>query len=379
MHDLTEYHFIHFTAEATVAGIERYGRLLAAEARLRNVVYEHDIAILAGIDRVPAVARDRPAVFIFQFSPNRYPRETLRLIRGLLDHYRPDRFVFFLIVLHDALNIPCSKDALFRLRLYRRPRTLFQSFYPDPTRDALGEIGNAYFGRVRFTTFSDTQIARLPAKVAAAARPIPHFVENPISIGSEITCKRTLGLEGRFVITVLGFVDPRKNCEMAIRALVYLPETYVLVLAGKPLLRPANYGEYLLGIAAKLGLEKRVRITGYLSDSDQALHIGATDLALCVFKSVSASGTLSTWIAHEKPVLISDSQELALYSDSSGSSLIKTQAPDPKALGQHILSIDEIQMSTARAGARLIKERLSIANVWMQFRDSIALLSSRRL
>ena len=57
---------------------------------------------------------------------------------------------------------------------------------------------------------------------------------------------------------------------------------------------------------AELGLEDRVRITGYLSEEEMETWIAASHLAVLPFRDLSASGSLSTWIAAGKPILASD-------------------------------------------------------------------------
>jgi glycosyltransferase involved in cell wall biosynthesis len=69
--------------------------------------------------------------------------------------------------------------------------------------------------------------------------------------------------DGRVVLCVAA-VRPHKNQELLIRALPQLPADVLLVLAG----RHERYAERLREVAAQLGVEGRVRLTGYLSDAE---------------------------------------------------------------------------------------------------------------
>lgn len=69
--------------------------------------------------------------------------------------------------------------------------------------------------------------------------------------------------EDRIVLCVAA-VRPHKNQELLIRALPELPDDVTLVLAG----RHEPYADQLRELAGELGLESRVRLTGYLSDPE---------------------------------------------------------------------------------------------------------------
>ena len=68
---------------------------------------------------------------------------------------------------------------------------------------------------------------------------------------------------GRLVLCV-GALRPHKNQEVLVRALPALPADATLVLAG----REESYAETLRELARGLGVEDRVRLTGFVSDSE---------------------------------------------------------------------------------------------------------------
>jgi glycosyltransferase involved in cell wall biosynthesis len=69
--------------------------------------------------------------------------------------------------------------------------------------------------------------------------------------------------EGRLVLCVAA-VRPHKNQELLIRALPLLPDDVTVVLAGKH----EPYADELRRIADELGVSDRLRLTGYLADSE---------------------------------------------------------------------------------------------------------------
>jgi glycosyltransferase involved in cell wall biosynthesis len=69
--------------------------------------------------------------------------------------------------------------------------------------------------------------------------------------------------DARLVLCVAA-VRPHKNQELLVRALPLLPDDVTVVLAG----RHEPYAERLRELAVELGVEARVRLTGYLSDAE---------------------------------------------------------------------------------------------------------------
>jgi glycosyltransferase involved in cell wall biosynthesis len=142
------------------------------------------------------------------------------------------------------------------------------------------------FGRV--TTWGMSQVVSRAARdadsliaVSAAARDeicatlgldpaaftvVPHGV-GPVPRAEpapEPALRERLGLgDGRLVLCVAA-LRPHKNQELLIRALPELPADVTVVLAG----RQEDYAETLRGLASALGVDDRLRLSGYLSDAE---------------------------------------------------------------------------------------------------------------
>jgi len=141
----------------------------------------------------------------------------------------------------------------------------------------------------------------------AAVEVIPHLaVQRPL--GPDPAAKARLGLAGRRVVTLLGFLHPRKGGELLVGAVPRLPDDVVVLLAGRP--SDPAYGERLLERAADLGVAERVRMTGYLDDAALDDVVAATDVAACPFRAMSASGTVAVWIGAACPIVASSLRQL---------------------------------------------------------------------
>ncbi len=100
--------------------------------------------------------------------------------------------------------------------------------------------------------------------------------------------------------------------------------------------RTGTIGEKLLALAKEKGVSDRLHITGYLSEEDLERYLVATDLAICPFKKLSASGSLSTWISVARPVLASDVPQIDEYNRLEPGA-IQTFAPyTPSALASAV-------------------------------------------
>jgi glycosyltransferase involved in cell wall biosynthesis len=147
-----------------------------------------------------------------------------------------------------------------------------------------------------------------PEKVSLLPHGIPGQAESYGGIDAS-RAKRRLGLEGRTVLMTFGFVNQRKGYESALAALAGLPQDVVFLIAGGMMTgnaREAAYYESLLTTISGMGLDDRVRITGYLTPDRVPEAMAASDICLAPFSSRAASGALSTCIAYRKPIVASD-------------------------------------------------------------------------
>lgn len=110
------------------------------------------------------------------------------------------------------------------------------------------------------------------------------------------------------VMGMFGYITPAKGHSLALEALARLPENVVLLIAGgirrdQDRLVLASLDRQII----ELGLQNRVRITGYLPDEHVPAHIDACDLLLYPATHADSSYSLATGIAYQHaPLIASD-------------------------------------------------------------------------
>jgi glycosyltransferase involved in cell wall biosynthesis len=273
------------------SGVRRYGRILAEEARRRGDLRttQIDAGLLEGrsggmTDRGRALA----GVDVVHLQWNRRgwgrgPRSAQRFIDFRRFCRRP-----LVVTLHDVF----PREGL-------RERWLAYEVL------ALRLVGRS---ASRIVVHSEQEVARLEGIVPTSrVRVIPHFVEERHIALTSAAARQQLGVEGRRVVTLLGFIYGRKGHKILVEAVPALAPDVQVVYAGGPIVRREKTLEIVEQRKQELNLgEERLRITGYLSEDDLETWVAATDLAVLPFRDLSASGSLSTWIAAGKPILASD-------------------------------------------------------------------------
>ena len=141
---------------------------------------------------------------------------------------------------------------------------------------------------------------------SARAQVIPHFIEHRPPMGRD-DAREALGVStARKVVGVLGWIHPRKHYELAVQLLAALDADYELWLIGAPPERSRSYGEALQALATELGVADRMTVTGYVDETELSLRIAALDVGLCPYRDASASGSMSTLLSARRPIVAND-------------------------------------------------------------------------
>jgi glycosyltransferase involved in cell wall biosynthesis len=135
---------------------------------------------------------------------------------------------------------------------------------------------------------------------------VPHFVEERTQLPERAAARGTLGVEDRRVITLLGYVTKRRGHRLVLDALAGLPDDVTCLFVGSVIDGRVHVAEELREHARAIGVEGRVRFMGYVQDAELDAVLAATDVALCPFREMSASGALATWISAGRPIVASD-------------------------------------------------------------------------
>ncbi|MCX6963881.1 MAG: glycosyltransferase [Verrucomicrobia bacterium] len=123
--------------------------------------------------------------------------------------------------------------------------------------------------------------------------------------------RQQLGIPAEaLVLLSFGHIRDNKNLDYAVRALVEIPDAFLLV-AGKRSASSQRPESYYQDLAIKLGVADRCKwILEYVSEEDAANYFTASDLILLTYSSSfrSASGVLHVAARYEKPSIVSAGQ-----------------------------------------------------------------------
>lgn len=296
-------------------GVSRYGRLLAAEARNRRELHVIECEIeLTGepkIDRRRAAdaGRQLSGVDVIHLQYNNQLTGSVwgprwRQLLHLRAFARAARAPV-VATLHDVYAMP-------RTRWLSRLRHPWKEF--RRTRRVAPQVTTLRWLQHRASRVlvcSEEERARLGRRVDPV-RVIPHFVEVRDSLSAR-DAKEALGLAGKRVVTLLGYIHRRKGHDLLVDALAALPEDVIAIFAGTSPKPDSPFVRELLAHIRAAGVGHRVRITGFLPDDQLDRYLAATDLGVCPFSTLSASGSLSTWISVLRPIVANDLPQIAEY------------------------------------------------------------------
>ncbi len=154
---------------------------------------------------------------------------------------------------------------------------------------------------------------------------IPIGITEPLPMPDQAEAKEAMGVAGKRVLMIFGFLAAKKGHHIAVEALKSLPSDVVLLLAGEkhPDDRTDTVEVRINQAAHSAKVEDRVIITGYVADADIPTVMAATDIALAPFTETSGSGSLAHLAAYGVPVVASDiPPHVELLSQAPGSMLL---------------------------------------------------------
>jgi glycosyltransferase involved in cell wall biosynthesis len=135
---------------------------------------------------------------------------------------------------------------------------------------------------------------------------VPHFVEVRAAYPDRTAARDRLGLTDRRVVKLLGTITKRRGHRLVLDALLDLPADVTALFVGSVIEGRDHVARDLQAHAAAIGVADRVRFLGYVPEADLERVLVATDVALCPFRFMSASGALATWISSGRPIVASD-------------------------------------------------------------------------
>jgi glycosyltransferase involved in cell wall biosynthesis len=230
-------------------------------------------------------------------------------------------------------------------RSFRAPvvATLHDMFAPRGLRETWldAEIWNLrLLGQLaqRFVVHSPDEVGRTRGLVPRnRVRVVPHFVEQRERSLSPDEARARLGVQGRRIVTLLGFIYGRKGHKKMLESIPRLPDDVLVVYAGGNVAGREIALAKIQERATELRLgPDRLRITGWLTEEQLDKWIAATHLAILPFRDLSASGSLSTWVAAGKPILVHDLPGFAEYNARVPGALRVAASLEPVVLAEAI-------------------------------------------
>ena len=372
-------------SQAQESGVTRYGRLIAAEARKRSELDVIEKSVVLGAD--PAVNRRlicEAAQFLaqadvvhLQYSKYIWGSgwRQLNYLKLFINHCsRP-----FVVTLHDIYpNLYPANGFLSALRQENLRQRQYSQFTSWALRSTLNSIWNNYLAdnRTLRCIFQQAAVILVCTQVekqrlnhfanSAKIAVIPHFVEQRVSAIDSSQSKANLGLEDSKVVTLQGFIHPRKGYQLVIEAMSELPQDVTVIFAGGASPGNESYLKKLAELSKHEGIGDRVHITGYLSTKNLEQYLMASDLAICPFETLSASGSLSTWISFARPILCSDLPQIAEYNQLEPSAIRTFRPYTASALAQAIRDYFQNRCEDDNTALIRLREKLLISNIFDQ-------------
>jgi glycosyltransferase involved in cell wall biosynthesis len=297
------------------------------------------------------------------------PDERTDAIADFCRRLRPPVVMYLHDLYGETRRTSLAKAARRCLRSIRDPRQLLTSgmrFIGELIGRATGSEWSYVRGvdaRVAaFLVSNEIEQQRLQRhKVMHAVEIVPHFIEGRSSLVDKAAAKQRLGLADRLVVTVLGFIHARKGHDLALSMLPMLPENALLVFAGRATDDDSPFYQGILERIEATEMRNRVIVTGYMEDERLDLYLSATDVAICPFREVSASGSLSTWLAAAKPIVASDLPLFRVYNSEFGNAIRLAPMGDPADFAR-LVKLASDGAADNEAVMRLLAERYSPEN-----------------
>jgi glycosyltransferase involved in cell wall biosynthesis len=172
---------------------------------------------------------------------------------------------------------------------------------------------------------------------------IPHgSFEHPLFKNKD-DCKLKLGLQGKTVLSILGYITSKKGHDLVIPLFPQIDPKVQLVIAGG--LQNSEDGDYLEKLKKQTDqyhCSDRVTFTGFLPDLTCLLN--ATDIALLPYRKVTDSGVLHLIIAQRVPTIASDLKAFKEVYDEFGClELFKSEDPQDLLKKIQTLLLDQSQ------------------------------------
>jgi len=190
---------------------------------------------------------------------------------------------------------------------------------------------------------------------------LPVGVPEPLPTPTAADAKQQLGLTGKRVLTLFGFLSAKKGHRQALAALFHLPDDVVLLFVGDQ--HPDDHSDSVSQLKAEIeasALQSRVQITGFIPAEQIPVYMAAADIALAPYRETSGSASLATLFAYSKPIIASDiAPHREIAQQTNGLLLCDTENAAEFAVAIRSVLESDAQRTQLIAGAREYAEKFS--------------------
>lgn len=169
------------------------------------------------------------------------------------------------------------------------------------------------------------------------------------------------------MITLLGAMTRRRGHRAVLEAMQKLPDDVLALFVGAPIEGRDHIEDGLKADALDMGVADRVRFLGYVDDDLLDLVLAATDVGLCPFREMSASGALATWISSGRPIVASDLPAIAEIDALSPGAIERFSAYEAAPLAAAIETALERADTTPDPLVTALAERLNTKNIMQRY------------
>lgn len=218
-------------------------------------------------------------------------------------------------------------------------------------------------------TAADAQKLHAMGVAEAQLSVLPVPVPPALPLPERDAARAALGVSGKRVLLMFGFLSAKKGHSLALEALRDLPADVVLVFAGERHPDdPSDYVDRLREAITAQRLEKRAWITGYLPADRIPQVMAAADVALAPFLESSGSASLAHLLAYGLPVLASDIPPHRELLTQTPGSLLLFPVGSVGELRRQILELlnDPALIASLREGAARFCAERSFAHIARQ-------------
>jgi glycosyltransferase involved in cell wall biosynthesis len=172
---------------------------------------------------------------------------------------------------------------------------------------------------------------------------IPHPCTTLEERTDKESAAKSIGLDGKMVILMFGFIRSGKGFEIAMQAVAQMKEDFpdiMLLIAGRPQgFRGDEYLEDLHSLAKELDVTDIVRFdTRFIPDEEVPIYFSASIILLIPYtESVGASGPIHNYAGYGVPIVASD---IGFHTkESLGGNLFLFKAGDADSLAAKLIDV----------------------------------------